>query len=79
MTVGLPLMKNVHMPLSKSVLIPFRSTAAAAARDASIKKMGSGMTALITLKKMEDIMKIVQFLKEMGTLIKSISETIKNK
>ena len=79
MTVGLPLMKNVHMPLSKSVLIPFRSTAAAAARDASIKKMGSGMTALITLKKMEDIMKIVQFLKEMGILIKSISETIKNK
>ena len=79
MTVGLPLMKNVHMPLSKSVLIPFRLTAAAAARNASIKKMGSGMTALITLKKMEDIMKIVQFLKEMGILIKSISETIKNK
>ena len=48
MTVGLPLMKNVHMLLSKSVLIPFRLTAAAVARDASIKKMGSGMAALIT-------------------------------
>ena len=51
MTVGLPLMKNVHMPLSKSVLIPFRLTAAAAARDASIKKNGIRHDSINNFKK----------------------------
>ena len=35
---GLPLIKNVTKPLAKSVLIPFRLTAAALASDAGIHK-----------------------------------------
>ena len=86
---GLPLMKNVLKQLPKSVLIPLRLTAAAAATDAAIQKKVSGtgcpsdlasrMTALITLnKEMNDIMKIVKSLEESGLLIKGISETTKN-
>ena len=83
-------MKNVLKQLPKSVLIPLRLTAAAAAAtDAAIQKKVSGtgcpsdlasrMTALITLnKEMNDIMKIVKSLEESGLLIKGISETTKN-
>ena len=40
---------------------------------------GSGTTALIiSNEEMEDIMKIVKSLEELGLLIKGISETIKN-
>ena len=45
----MPLIGNVLKPLAKSVLIPLKLTAAAAATDAAIyKKMfGSGTTTLI--------------------------------
>ena len=38
MTVGLPLMKNLLTPLSKSVLIPLGLTAATSATDAALQK-----------------------------------------
>ena len=68
-------------PLAKSVLIPLRLTAVAAATDAAIhKKMfGSGSTKLIiSNEEIEDIMRKVKSLKESGLLIKYISEAIKN-
>ena len=47
---GLPLMKNVHKSLTKSVLIPLGLIAVASATDAAIQKQvfGSGMTTLLT-------------------------------
>ena len=68
-------------PLAKSVLIPLRLTAVAAATDAAIhKKMfGSGSTKLmISNEEIEDIMRKVKSLEESGLLIKYISEAIKN-
>ena len=82
MTAGLPLMKNVFIPLTRGILVPLGLTAAASATDAAIflKNFESGATALISLnKEMENIMKIVKSLKESGLLIKGISETIKIK
>ena len=65
MTAGLPLMKNVLMPLAKSFFIPFGLTAGMAATDAAMEReiFGSGTIAsIISNKKMEDIMKIVKSL-----------------
>ena len=79
---GFPLMKNVLRPLAKSVRIPLGLTAAASATDAAIHKkiFGFGITILIiSNEKMNNVMKIFKSLKESGLLIKSISETIKNK
>ena len=74
-------MRYVLKPLAKSVLIPLRLTAVAAATDAAIhKKMfGSGSTKLIiSNEEIEDIMRKVKSLEESGLLIKYISEAIKN-
>ena len=62
-------MGNVLKPLAKSVLIPWKLTAAASAADTAIhKKMfRSGFTTLI-----------IKSLKDSGLFIKGISETIKN-
>ena len=81
MTADLLLMKSVLKPLAKSVLLPFGLSAAMSATDAAIQKeiYGSGTTALITSnEETEYIMKIVKSPKELGLLIKRISETIKN-
>ena len=89
---GLPLIKKVIKPFTKSVLIPLqlRAAAAAAAADARIhkKNLGSGKRlldpasqtrALIVLNdEMEDIMKIVKSPEHSGLLLKGISETIQN-
>ena len=78
---GLPLLGNIPKPLAKSVLIPLGLMAAASATDAAIHKklFGSGFTTLIiSNEEMEDIMKIVKSLEESGSLIKGISEKIKN-
>ena len=59
---GLPLMKNVLKPLTKSVLIPLGSTIAASETDAAIhnKMVGSGTTTLIiSNEEMNDMMKII--------------------
>ena len=78
---GLPLIGNVLKPLAKSVLIPLILTEATSATDAAINKkmFGSITTTLkISIKEMNDIMKIVTSLEKSGLLIKDVSETIKN-
>ena len=75
-------MKNILTPLAKSILIPIGLVAAATATDASFQKKiyGSGMTALIILnKEMDDILKLVQYPKELGLSIKLVNGTIENK
>ena len=79
---GLPLMKSVIKPLSKSLLVPLGLTAAASAGDAGVHKkiLGSGhnTTLIISNGEMEDILKIVRSLEISGILLKGVSETIKN-
>ena len=77
----LSIVKNVLKPLAKSVLIPLCLTAAASVTDAAIQKKAfeSDLTTLIILnEEMDDVMKIVKFLEESSSLIKVVSETIKN-
>ena len=80
---GLPLMKSVIKPLTKSVLIPLGLTAAASAADAGIHKkiLGSGhnnTTLIISNDEMDEILKIVKSLENSGVLLKGISETIQH-
>ena len=73
---GLPLLKNAIEPLGM-----FGLTATASAADAAITKkiVGSGTTTLIISNdKIGDILKIVKPLKDSGTLLKGVSETIKD-
>ena len=69
---GLPLMGNVLKPLTKSILILLRLTAAASATDAAIhKKMfGSGITKLLISNE--------EMNEESVLLIKGVNQTIKN-
>ena len=71
-----PLMK-VAMPLAKNVLAPLGLTAAI---DGSIQKMihSSGVKLIIEEEDMNDIMKIIEALKNSGILLKGISKTIEN-
>ena len=81
-TAGLPLIKNVLSPLPKSVLISLELTAAVSGTNATIRKeifRSCTTTLIISNKDMEHNTKIVKSLKELGFLIKSISETIKMK
>ena len=75
---GLPLIKNVIKPLSKT--IPLGLTAAPSGADAGIHKkiLGSGTTALIISNDEMEDMKIVKSLKDSGLLLKGVSETIQN-
>ena len=78
---GLPLIKNVIKPLTKSILIPLGLTAAASVADAGINKkmLGSGNTTLIiSNEEMNDIMKIVQALEDSNILLKGVTKTIKS-
>ena len=78
---GLPLVKNVIKPLSKSVLIPLGLTAAASAADAGIHKkiLGSGNTTLIiSNNEMKDIIKVAQELEDSNILLKGVTETVEN-
>ena len=81
---GLPLMKSVIKPLTKSVLIPLGVMAAASAADAGIhqKILGSGnsnnTTLIISNDEMDDILKIGKSLEDSGVLLKGVSETIQN-
>ena len=77
---GLPLMKNVIKPLTKSVLIPLGLTAAASAADGGVQKIifGSGTsTLIISNEEMNGIMKIVQALED-NISLKGVTKTIKN-
>ena len=80
---GLPLMKSLTKPLTKTVLIPLGLTPAASAADAGIHKkvLGSGhnnTTLIISNDEMDDILKIVKSLEKSGVLLKGISETIQH-
>ena len=80
MTAGLPLMKNILMPLAIGVLMPLGLTAAAST-DAAIRKknLGSGMTTLIFFnEELDAIMKIVKSLEDVGLFIKVVIETVEN-
>ena len=78
---GLPM--KVAVPSAKNILDPLGITAAASAIDAGIQKKihGSGTTTLIIAnkKKMNDIIEIVQVLKDSNVLMKGVTKTIKNK
>ena len=78
---GLPLIKNVIMPLAKNVLLSLGLTAAASAADAGIHKeiLGSGNTTLIISNKdMDDLIKIVKSLEDSGLLSKEVTESVQN-
>ena len=79
---GLPLIKNVITPLAKSVLISLGLTAAASAADAEIHKkiLGSGNTTtlIISNKDMEDLIKIVKSLEDLGLLLEGVTESVQN-
>ena len=74
-----PLMK-VALPLAKNVLAPLGLTAAMSAIDGSIQKKihGSGIKLIIEEEDMNDIMKIIEALKNSGILLKGVSKTIEN-
>ena len=76
----MPLMKNVIIPLAKNVLLPLGVTTAASATDLSIQKKiyKSGVTALTVSKEEIKDVRIVKALKESGSLLKGISETIED-
>ena len=70
--LAVPLMK-VEIPLAKNVLAPLGITAAGSAINAGIQKKidGSGTTTLIiSNEEINDIMKIVQALKDSNILLK---------
>ena len=74
---GLPLIRCVLKPLTKSILKPLGLIAAASATDAAIhKKMfrSGNKTLTIPNEEMNDIMKIVKSLKESGLLIIWVSK-----
>ena len=75
------LLMKVAVPLAKNVLAPLGITAAASALDAGIQKKihGSGTTTLIISdEEMNDIIKIVQALEDSNTLLKGLTNTIRN-
>ena len=75
---GLPLMKNVIKPSTKSALIPLGLTTAASTADAGIHKkiLGPGAaTLIISNNELEAIIKIVKSLENSGLLLKAVSET----
>ena len=72
---------RVAIPLAKNVLAPLRTAAAASAIVAGIQKKihGSGTTTLITLKEeMNDVMKIVQALKDSNILLKGVTKNFEH-
>ena len=76
-----PLME-VAVPLAKNILAPLGITAAASAIDAEIQQKvhGSGTTTLIiSNKKMNDIIEIVQDLEDSNILLKGVTKKIGNK
>ena len=78
--LAVPLMK-VAVFLAKNILASLGITAAASVIDAQIQKKiyGSGTTTLIiSIEEINDIMKIVQALKDSNILLKGVTKKIKN-
>ena len=75
---------KVAVPLANNILAPLGITAAASAIDAEIQKKihGSGRpsstTLIVSNKEMNNIMKIVQAIKDSNILLKGVTKTIKN-
>ena len=68
---------KVAVPLAKNILAPLRTTAAVSGVQKNVQ--GSGTTTLIiSIKEMNDIMKIVQVLEDSNILLKGVTKTIKN-
>ena len=66
-------MKSVLTPLAKKVLIPLGLSAGMSAVDSAFQKKmyGSGTTALkVSNNEMEDLIKIVKLLEDLGLLVK---------
>ena len=78
---GLLLMKNVIKPSAKSALIPLGLTASAASADAGLHKKiwrSGATTVIISNGEIEDIIKIVKYLKDSGLSLKGVSELMQN-
>ena len=69
---------KVAVRLAKNILARSGITAAASVIDARIKKKTLTTTLIISNKEMDDIMKIVQALKDSNILLKGTTKTIKN-
>ena len=69
---------KVAVRLEKNILARSGITAAASVIDARIKKKTLTTTLIISNKEMDDIMKIVQALKDSNILLKGTTKTIKN-
>ena len=68
---------KVAVPLAKNILAPLRITAAVSGVQKNVQ--GSETTTLIiSIKEMNDIMKIVQVLEDSNILLKGVTKTIKN-
>ena len=68
---------KVAVPLAKNILAPLRITAAVSGVQKNVQ--GSGTTTLIiSIKEMNDIMKVVQVLEDSNILLKGVTKTIKN-
>ena len=68
---------KVAVPLAKNILAPLRITAAVSGVQKNVQ--GSGTTTLIiSIKEMNDIMKIVQVLEDSKIQLKGETKTIKN-
>ena len=74
-----PLMK-VAMPLAKNVLASLGLTAAMSAIDGGVQKnmRGDGINLIIENEDMNDIMKIIEALENLGILLKGVTKTIEN-
>ena len=68
------------MPLAKYVLAPLGLTAAMSAIDGSIQKKiyGPGVKLIIEQEDMNDIIKIIEALENLGILLKGVTKTIEN-
>ena len=72
-------MKNVLLPVAKGVLIPLGLIAATVAVDARIlKDYKIGNSNFDSLKKWNNVMKVIKSLEKSGLLIKDIMERIEN-
>ena len=79
-SIDLPLMKNLLIPLANSVLVPLGLKAVVSATDASIqgKSNAWGTTYKICVEEMNSIMKIVKYVQYSSLLITGACQTFKN-
>ena len=71
---------KVAMPLAQNVLAPFGLTAAMSTIDGGIQKKmrGNGTKLIIEQEDMNDVIKIIEALENLGILLKGVTKTIEN-